>query len=45
MLQALPLDGKIVCREISAEEEAADQTPARQTKSNDRGSPRNSQRK
>ena len=28
MLQALPLDGKIVCREITAEEEAVDAEPA-----------------
>jgi hypothetical protein len=28
MLQAFPLDGKIVCREIAAEEEAADADPA-----------------
>jgi hypothetical protein len=45
MLQAFSLDGKIVCREISAEQEAADQTPSSQTRGNDRGSPRSSQRK
>ena len=28
MLQALPLDGKIVCRAISEEEEAEEQAPA-----------------
>ena len=27
MLQAFPLDGKIVCREITAEDEAVDEAP------------------
>jgi hypothetical protein len=31
MLQALPLDGKIVCREITADEEAEEPAPQRQT--------------
>jgi hypothetical protein len=30
MLQALPLDGKIVCREITADEEADETAPPRQ---------------
>lgn len=30
MLQALPLDGKIVCREISLDEEAEEQSPQAQ---------------
>ena len=30
MLQAFPLDGKIVCREITAEETAEDPAPQRQ---------------
>ena len=32
MLQAFPLDGKIVCREITADEEAADPAPEPRTK-------------
>lgn len=31
MLQALPLDGKIICREITADEEAEEPAPQRQT--------------
>jgi hypothetical protein len=39
MLQAFPFDGKIVCREITAEDEEADRPPARGAKeSNNRGS-------
>jgi hypothetical protein len=30
MLQALPLDGKIVCREVSDEDHAAEDPPPRQ---------------
>ena len=32
LLQAFPLDGKIVCREITADEEADDPAPEPQTK-------------
>lgn len=34
MLQAFPLDGKIVCREITAEEEVQEAEPARRAKEN-----------
>lgn len=45
MLQALPLDGKIVCREISAEDAADERPPENQTRGNgDRSSSRRSQR-
>src|SRR5207244_4678866 len=45
MLQALPLDGKIVCREITADEVAEERPPANQTKGNgDRSPSRRSQR-
>ena len=32
MLQAFPLDGKIVCREIVAEDEVEDAAPARRSR-------------
>jgi hypothetical protein len=32
MLQAFPLDGKIVCREITADDEACDPAPEPRTK-------------
>jgi hypothetical protein len=34
MLQALPLDGKIVCREITAEDQAEDTEPASRPRNN-----------
>ncbi|MBI4274753.1 MAG: hypothetical protein HY659_08655 [Rhizobiales bacterium] len=34
MLQAFPLDGKIVCREITAEDESEEPTPSRAKSSN-----------
>jgi hypothetical protein len=38
MLQALPLDGKIVCREITAEDTAEEPAPQhQQANRNDRG--------
>ena len=37
VLQALPLDGKIVCREITAEEEASEPAPTSRTKQNTSG--------
>ena len=36
MLQAMPLDGRIVCREFSADEDAEEQVPQRRHK-NGRG--------
>ena len=45
MLQALPLDGKIVCRAISAEDTADERPPENQARGNaDRSSSRRSQR-
>ena len=37
MLQAFPLDGKIVCREITAEEEATEPAPASRPKQSSGG--------
>ena len=37
MLQAFPLDGKIVCREITAEDEAEEKTPSQRPKHNNTG--------
>ena len=37
MLQALPLDGKIVCRTITAEEEAEEPAPSSRSKHNNTG--------
>ena len=37
MLQALPLDGKIVCRTINAEEEAEESAPSSRSKHNNTG--------
>lgn len=37
MLQAFPLDGKIVCREIAAEEEADESAPSSRAKHNNTG--------
>ena len=37
MLQAFPLDGKIVCREITAEEEAGDAEPTSRPRHNNAG--------
>jgi hypothetical protein len=34
MLQAFPLDGKIVCREITAEDEAEERPPSRNQRGN-----------
>lgn len=40
MLQALPLDGKIVCREIAEDDKAETQEPARLSDRRGRGSTR-----
>jgi hypothetical protein len=37
MLQALPLDGKIVCREITAEDQAAEAEPANRPRQSNSG--------
>ena len=37
MLQAFPLDGKIVCREITADQEAEGQIPPSRSKTNNTG--------
>ena len=37
MLQAFPLDGKIVCRAITADEEAGESVPPSRSKTNNTG--------
>jgi hypothetical protein len=37
MLQAFPLDGKIVCREVTAEDQAEDTEPASRPRHNNAG--------
>ena len=37
MLQAFPLDGKIVCREITAEDTVEESVPSRRPKNNNTG--------
>lgn len=44
MLQAFPLDGKIVCREIGEEEEESEEDKSRTKKENSSRSPRRTSR-